>query len=53
LCVLDASRTSGERRATIIVGEAMRGAACVAASLLVFYIARIVAMDIPSQAAVP
>jgi hypothetical protein len=33
LCyVLDASRTSGERRATIIVGDAMRGAACVAAS---------------------
>jgi hypothetical protein len=27
-CVLDGSRTSGERRAVIIVGEAIRGAAC-------------------------
>jgi hypothetical protein len=33
--ILDASRTSGERRATIIVGDAMRGAAWVATPLLV------------------
>lgn len=34
MCVLVASRTSGESRATIIVGLAMRGAACVAVLLL-------------------
>jgi hypothetical protein len=32
--VHDASRTSGERRATIMVGDAMSGAACMAVSLL-------------------
>lgn len=34
LYVLDASRTSGESRATIIVGDAMRGAAWVATLML-------------------
>lgn len=34
LCILDASRTSGERRATIMVGDAIKGAACIAVPLI-------------------